>query len=302
MDKFERIQRSIDYIDEHIFDKINVEELARVSEYSTDYFYRIFHNILGLSVKEYVKRRKLQHALYRLSTGEKVIDVAFDFGYETHAGFTKAFKKCFGYPPNLYRLHATIGKPNRDVLIKIRKNKMGGIVMQPKIIERDEIKIVGYEFKTTLSGNAHTRDIPAFWNFCDFEGHGYEGKLYESQNPPMHGEYGICLNLKPESEEFSWVLGVAVNDFEKATSELCTLLIPKATYAVFTTPPVENDHFVDSIMGTWKYILDEWLPNSKYELDEDKLDFEYYDERCHYTEVDKVVMEIYIPIKLKGDN
>lgn len=75
-----------------------------------------------------------------------------------------------------------------------------------------------------------------------------------------------------------------------------TLEVPKATYAVFTTPTVEDENFVVSIEGTWKYILEEWLPNSDYEIDDSKLDFEFYDERCHPWEYEKLSMDIYVPI------
>ena len=66
------------------------------------------------------------------------------------------------------------------------------------------------------------------------------------------------------------------------------LEIPAATYAVFSTPQVLEDDFVDSINGTWTYILSQWFPNSQYEIDEDKFDFEHYDEHCHPWEYDKV--------------
>ncbi|MDG5788018.1 GyrI-like domain-containing protein [Evansella sp. AB-P1] len=63
------------------------------------------------------------------------------------------------------------------------------------------------------------------------------------------------------------------------------------------TPPVGDDDFVASIQGTWKYILEEWFPSSGYEIDDTKLDFEFYDERCHPWEFDKFSMEIHVPIK-----
>ncbi len=54
---------------------------------------------------------------------------------------------------------------------------------------------------------------------------------------------------------------------------------------------------MNSIQGTWKYIIEEWFPTSGYEIDETKFDYEYYDERCHPWEYEKVSMEIHIPIK-----
>ncbi len=289
------IQKTLDYIDDHILEKIIVDELAKISGFSTYHYYKVFNSFVGMPVMEYITRRKLQYALYDLSNGQKVLDIALTYGFETHAGFTKAFKKSFGYPPSFYRIHAPIGLLKKIDLKKLRENKTGGIIMQPKIINRDSFKIVGYEFKTTLRNNAHSRDIPAFWDNCNLEGK--EATLYETQSPPRHGEYGICVNTNMETDEFSYILGVEVTSFDNAMVDMYKLEVPSATYAVFTTPSVEDPDFVDSIQGTWKYILEEWFPNSGYEIDDTKLDFEFYDERCHPWEYNKVSMEIYVPIK-----
>lgn len=296
MDYVDLIQSTIDYIDDNIGEKIIVDKLAQIAGFSTYHYYRVFHSFVGIPVMEYVTRRKLQYALSELNN-KKIFDIALDLGFETHAGFTKAFKKHFGYTPSFYKLHAPIGFPQKVDLKKIRTNKIGGIIMQPKIINRDSFKIVGYEFKTTLRNNAHSRDIPAFWNQCNIEGK--EAHLYNTQNPPRHGEYGICVNSNMETDEFSYILGIEVSNFDQATTDMCALEVPEATYAVFTTPAVasNDDSFVNSIKGTWKYILEEWFPNSGYEIDDSKLDFEFYDERCHPWEYEKICMDIYIPIK-----
>lgn len=297
MDYVDLIQKTIDYIDDNIGEKITVDKLAEIAGFSTYHYYRVFHSFVGIPVMEYVTRRKLQYALSELSNNKKILDIALDSGFETHAGFTKAFKKYFGYTPSFYRLHAPIGFPQKVDLKKVRTNKIGGIIMQPKIVNRDSFKIVGYEFKTTLRNNAHSRDIPAFWNQCNIEGK--EAYLYNTQNPPRHGEYGICVNTNMETDEFSYILGIEVSNFDQATTDMYRLEVPEATYAVFTTPTVasNDDSFVNSIKGTWKYILEEWFPNSGYEIDDSKLDFEFYDERCHHWEYEKICMDIYIPIK-----
>lgn len=292
------IQKSINYVDDHITEKITVEELAKTAGFSTYHFYRVFHSFMNLPVMEYVTRRKLHFALNDLNRGKKIVDIAEEYGFETHAGFTKAFKKCFGYPPNLYRIHTPVNLPQKIIVKNMKQNKTGGVIMQPKIIEKDAFKVVGYKFNTTLRNNAHTRDIPSFWDECGFEGKNYESKLYESQQPPKHGEYGICVNTNMETDEFSYIFGVEVTSFDRATEEMYQLEVPAATYAVFTTPPVEDANFVNSIQGTWKYIFEEWFPGSGYEFDDKKLDFEFYDERCHPWEYEKMCMEIYVPVKL----
>ncbi|MDF2593133.1 MAG: transcriptional regulator, AraC family [Clostridia bacterium] len=293
-DYIDLMQRSIDYIDENITKKISVEELANISGFSTYHYYRVFHSFVGMPVIEYVTRRKLQYSIFDLSRGEKILDIALNYGFETHSGFTKAFKKAFGYSPNYYRIHAPEGFPQKVNLVNIKENKVGGIIMEPKIINKDAFKIVGYKFDTTLRNNAHSRDIPAFWEKCDIEGK--EARLYATQNPPRHGEYGICINTNIETDEFSYVLGVAVDAFDNALEEMYKLEVPAATYAVFTTPAVSDEDFVESIKGTWKYILEEWFPGSGYEIDSTKLDFEFYDEHCHPWEYEKLSMNIFIPI------
>ncbi len=294
MDYMNLIQKTLDYIDDHIIDKITVDQLSELAGFSTYHYYRVFNSFIGMPVMEYVTRRKLQYTLHELSNNGKVSDIAFDYGFKTHAGFTKAFKKCFGYAPTFYRLHAPIGFPQKVNLRKLKENKIGGIIMQPKIMQLDAFKIVGYEFKTTLRNNAHSRDIPAFWDQCNIEGK--ESKLYDTQNPPQHGEYGICVNTNMETDDFSYILGVEVTSFDKAIEDMYQLDVPDATYAVFTTPPVEEDDFINSIQGTWKYILEEWFPSSGYEIDDTKLDFEFYDERCHSWQHEKLSMDIYVPI------
>jgi len=299
MNYLELIQKTIDYIDNNIQEKISVDTLASIAGFSTYHYYKVFSSIVGESVMGYVTKRRLQFAMVEIQKGKKITYVAMDYGYETHAGFTKAFKRCFSYSPSMYRIHSPKGLPPKIDLLKIVKNKTGGIIMQPKIIERSAFNVVGYEFKNNLKDILHTRDVPAFWSQRGLDNGQCEKKLYATVNPTKHGEYCICINTNIETDEFSYILGVGVDNFDLATEDMYKLEIPEATYAVFTTPPVDNEDFVDSIQGTWKYILEEWFPTSGYEIDESKFDFEYYDERCHPWEYNKVSMEIQIPIKVK---
>ncbi|MCM1989477.1 effector binding domain-containing protein [Oceanirhabdus seepicola] len=301
MSYIELIQKTIDYIDVNIKETISVDILASIAGFSTYHYYKVFNSIVGQSVMGYVTKRRLQFAMFEIQNGRKITDVAMDYGYETHAGFTKAFKKCFNYPPSMYRIHSPKRLPPKIDLLKIVTNKTGGIIMQPKIIERSPFKVIGFEFKNNLKDTLHTRDVPAFWSQRGLGNGQCEKKLYATLNPPKHGEYCICINTDMETDEFSYILGVGVDNFDLATDDMYKLELPAATYAVFTTPAVDNNDFVNSIQGTWKYIIEEWFPTSGYEIDEDKFDFEYYDERCHPWEYDKVSMEIQIPVKLKVD-
>ena len=114
-------------------------------------------------------------------------------------------------------------------------------------------------------------------------------------NPKEHGEYNICFPDEGK-ETFSHVNCVKVTTLEGLDSSLYTNRVPSATYAVFTSPPslFENGGFVRSILQTWEYIYDTWLLDSGYTIDQSKLDFEFYDERCHGDSLNS--MEIYVPV------
>jgi Bacterial regulatory helix-turn-helix proteins, AraC family./Bacterial transcription activator, effector binding domain. len=299
MEKIHLIQRVLDYIDEHITEPLDAPELARLAGYSPFHFQRVFHKYTGTTLMDYVLKRRLQFALHDLANGRKIVDIALDYGFDTHAGFTKAFKKCFGSPPTLYRLHCPCSLPPKPDLKKIQKMKVGGLLMQPKIVERPAFKVIGKTFEGRISGVSSTRDYPAFWNRPGLDDGSVEKMLYQTVKPKKHGEYCINYQTGPLDETFTYLFAVEFHEGMDVPDGLTLLEIPAATYAVFRTPPVPEEEFFSSIRGTWRYILEEWFPQSSYEVDEGAPDFEYYDENCHYWLHEKIFMEIHIPVKGK---
>ena len=170
--------------------------------------------------------------------------------------------------------------------------------MDPLFIKKPAFKTAGYGIKTNVTGSTYTRDIASFWS--NYEGENLEAKMYSILNPPKHGEVGLCIPAS-DNTSLTYLLGVIVEDYSKITEDMITAEVPEAEYAVFTTPPVDttNDpdqkEFAVIIKSTWKYIFEEWFKDSGYVYDETKLDFEFYDERCHHRR--DTVMEIYIPVR-----
>lgn len=90
--KIEAVQKMQDYIAEHQTEEINLSDLANTACYSPWYCYRIFKELTGMSVSDYVRRLKLTGAARRLKESDaKVIDVALDSGFESVDGFQRAF-------------------------------------------------------------------------------------------------------------------------------------------------------------------------------------------------------------------
>lgn len=97
------IKKVLTYVDEHIHEKISLSELAQIAGYSPFYFSRLFTEAMGMPATAYVRIRKLQYAAVSLQEGNKVLDVALLYGFDSHEGFTRAFTKLFGLPPSVVR-------------------------------------------------------------------------------------------------------------------------------------------------------------------------------------------------------
>jgi AraC family transcriptional regulator len=286
------IDRCIEFIEDNIKEALTVNEIADHVGYSLNHFCRVFTLCKGISIMEYIRKRKISLAAMELFKGKKIIDIAFEYGFETPSGFSKAFRKAFGYSPTQYVARMD-GYFNEETTFRI-----GGYIMNPVIVKKPAFKVAGYGIKTNIGGTSYTKDIASFWS--NYDGENLETKMYEILNPPKHGEVGLCVPADG-SGNVSYLLGVIVEDFSKITEEMITVEVPEAEYAVFTTPPVnvtvesEQGKFSEVIKETWKYIFEEWFKDCGYIYDEDKLDFEFYDERCHYRP--DTVMEIYVPVR-----
>jgi AraC family transcriptional regulator len=286
--------RSLDFIEAHLKENLTAQEIAGHIGYSVYHFYRIFKAEKQVPLMDYIRRRRLTLARRELLTAAKITDIAMDYGYETPGGFTRAFHKEFGYSPTKYLARM-------KCYVEIDSMSKGGFLITPAIIKKPAFKAAGYGIKTTISGR-FTKDIAAYW--VHYNGENLEEKMYDLLKPPRHGEVGICITT-PGKEQVTYLLGVIVEDFTKVTPEMMKVTVPAADYAVFTTPPVDtsqntadgDSRFSRSIRDTWKYIFEEWFPSSGYVFDTRKLDYEFYDERCH-SRPDSV-MEIRVPVKKK---
>lgn len=100
----ERINRVLAHIEQRLDSPLPLDELAEVARFSPFHFHRIFRGMTGESVKEHVRRLRLQRAAQRLRDGsDPVTEIAFDAGYQTHESFTRAFRAMFGDSPSGFR-------------------------------------------------------------------------------------------------------------------------------------------------------------------------------------------------------
>jgi len=120
MDNRKTIQTALDYIEENLKAEISVSDLSDMTGYSLYHFYRLFQSAVGMPVMQYILRRKLLNAIYDISSGLSKTEAALLYGFETYAGFYKAFKREIGYTPSDFLKRFKVKKPYK--LIFLRRN------------------------------------------------------------------------------------------------------------------------------------------------------------------------------------
>lgn len=91
MDWISGFQRALDYVEEHITESIDFEEVAKSAYSSSFHFQRVFSAVCGYSLGDYIRLRRLSLAGSELaSTNEKVIDIALKYGYDSPESFSRA--------------------------------------------------------------------------------------------------------------------------------------------------------------------------------------------------------------------
>jgi len=304
------IQSVLDEIDRRITENIRVDELARAANYSTYHFCRVFMALAGTPVMKYVTRRKLEYAQHDLSQGKRILDVAMDYGFETHTGFAKAFRKCFGFPPSLCHLRVTKDLPKRATVNSL-KIKHGGIYMTPYITVVTPFTVAGRTNRHKMPKVKRTADIPAF-DFDELKSDVHNllentSKLFSKSDAIKHCEIEMCYDVDEDTGEFIYFVGRGIfhpDDMQNILPDMVSFEI-NGLYAIFTTPLVpfgQREQSAQSIRDTWNYIFAKWLPSSEFEYDETRKDFEYYDYKSHGWYFDcKTQGEIYIPIRQRDE-
>ncbi|MBP1744620.1 MAG: helix-turn-helix-domain containing protein, AraC type [Firmicutes bacterium] len=130
LEAIKAVQRMQDYIEEHLNSSITLRDLARAAGYSQWHSSRIFKELTGKTPFEYIRELRLSRAALELRDGhKKVADVAFDFVFDSHEGFTRAFSRQFGVSPKKFSkgkgpVQAFIPERIRDYYTKLQKGEI----------------------------------------------------------------------------------------------------------------------------------------------------------------------------------
>lgn len=157
------------------------------------HYQRMFHMITGVTVADYIRKRRLTMAAQELaSSSTKVLDVALKYGYQTPEAFTKAFQRLHGMNPSDARKQGANLKafPRFSFQIQIK----GIEAMNYQIMEKESFSIMGVEKKVSTRDGENFRVIPGFWQEVTQDG--TCDNLGEMAGPPEPGVFCFwCFNM-----------------------------------------------------------------------------------------------------------
>lgn len=103
---FVRMNRVIDYIQNHYAENLNLTKLAEIACFSKFHFHRLFHEMVGETLNDFIQRVRLEKSAHKLSTelNKSITEIALETGFATSQHFAKVFKDFHGISPSSFRV------------------------------------------------------------------------------------------------------------------------------------------------------------------------------------------------------
>ncbi len=142
MEWLDRMTAALNYMEDHMADCLDVADIAKAAYSSPFHFQRMFHMLTGVTVAEYIRKRRLTFAAQELvSSNARVLDVALKYGYDKPESFAKAFRKVHGISPSQARGSGASLKtfPRLSFHITLKGDKD----MDYRIADKPAFKVVG---------------------------------------------------------------------------------------------------------------------------------------------------------------
>lgn len=262
MDWVERLNQSIAYIEEHLTSEIDYKRLGQIACCSAYHYQRMFTYMAGITLSEYIRRRRMSLAAVDLqSKNEKIIDIAEKYGYRSPTAFNRAFQSIHSIAPSAVKQDGVSVKSFPPITFTIAVK--GGEEMNYRIETKDAFRIIGVSAPLHKELEQNFMAVPQMWQ--EAAANGTIQKLAGMMDAPPMGLLGVSACHDDEQ----WKYFIAVSS-TKSHSEFEEYTVPASTWAIFPGAGTNQ-----SIQELEQRIIIEWLPASGYEY-ADAPDIEVY--------------------------
>ncbi len=287
----EKINTVQDYIEKHLDGEISVQKLSQIASFSEYHFQRIFKQFTFESLYSFIKRLRLEKAVFLLRCNRKLTiqDIALSVGFSNQASFAKALKE-------KYHLNASQIKEMNDLEINqlISEKRTNGKVLTNDLYYNNPIelniqimeplKVLYTRYTGAYRGNSDlfSKLFTKLYCFADIN------KLV-SQVTKWFVVYHDYSDLTAE-EKLRLSVCMSIKDDVANQGEFGCMELAGGRYAVGKFLIGAEEY-----QGAWNYMIFRWLPDSGY-MPDDRLCFEYYPPQEKEDDHTRRVVEIFIPI------
>ncbi len=285
------IQEIINEIEDNLDSPLLVKDFAAKSGYSIWQFQRIFRSMVGDTIGNYLRGRRLTLAADKiLNTKEKIIDIAIEYQFGSQEAFSRAFKSHFGNTPKKVRDEKPnlVIKQKPKLSIENLRHFNGGIEPEPTILELPEKTFVGLEVDIP----SHLEEAAGIVQLLVSTWISFNQRKSEIENRLNKTSFGIAKSEGKFNEEnmMRYMASVEVEKLTSIPKGMVSYTVPAQCYAVF-----KNKGLGDVTVHTITYIYGTWLPQSKFKRAAGD-DMELFDSRFDMNNEDSV-SEYFIPIE-----
>lgn len=289
MDWLKGMNDVVEHIEENLTGQIRCGDLARIVGCSVYEFSRIFSFMTGMSVLEYIRRRRLSQAAFDIQNGdEKIIDIALKYGYESPTTFTRAFKELHGAAPLAVRRKSIPVKTCPPITFLLTIKGVNAMVF--RIEKRESFQIAGlsgYDDPECRPGDTLTPLWREFMDHCNARlwNEGGEDCFYTAPFWQV-----AAYQFQTEGTKTKAIIGAQYKG--KMPGGMAIETIPAATWAVFTfTSPTG----IEYVPQAYTRVMTEWFPISGYRRDETVPSLEVFPPGDASRE--DYVWEIWMPVR-----
>ena len=287
MDVLQGLNAAVQYMEAHLHEKPDMERAAQLASHSADGFMRMFSYLTGMSVSEYVRRRRLTQAAYDLQRGSAVLETALRWGYDSPDAFRRAFARQHGMKPSEAKIPGAAFKIHPALAFNI--SFQGGREMDLRIVETQEIKLRGVSKEFEGQASERFEQEHLMWADHHDNAPGLISAAYPGEWFGIWDGGTYCIARRPEDTEPP---RPAVTPPRRGMT-LEDIAIPGGTYAVFRTG--YGGFAGDELPRLRREIFGAWFDGSGYSQTRD-----YEVEVYHLAprlEKEKRWYEIWVPVK-----
>lgn len=257
-DKIKAAEQMQEHIEAHLGDKITMAALARAAHYSQWHAARLFKDVTGKAPFEYIRLRRLSVAAERLrETSCRVVDVAFDFVFDSHEGFSRAFARQFGTPPAHFRRTACsvelfLPPRLRDWYTRRQRGEL--VMADSKRPETIFVQVLDRPARKMIVKRG--RKATHYFEYCEELGCDVWNQLAAIPNAvqePIGMWLPDCLR-PPGSSQYIQGVEVAADYDGDMPDGFELISLPPCKMMVFQGPPFEDKEFERAIASLWDAI------------------------------------------------